>query len=102
MVNEFRAQRAQKAAELEDTNDVLANLGALTRDELEILRELLTKAPPRFEVHIISGAYAMIGKGVLIVVRELSGLSWICKIHPAIVQHRDLIVDQIVSLRLHD
>jgi hypothetical protein len=95
LAKERSAKEAHRAAETNEAREALANIGALNSHELGILLELLTRAPQRFEVHIVSEAWAMIDKGVLVRIRHGAGVSCICEVHPAIVQHREDVVAQL-------
>jgi len=85
----------------EQAEEALANIAALSQQEFEALRDLLKVAPARIHVDYITVAHGLLTKGILVPVRGVSGSSWICKIHPAILERRDELLP-IMDARLSD
>lgn len=76
-------------AEKEEHNQALRNVAALYREEALTLRALLgANAPTRFTVAPLSPLSPLMDKGVLRVVREAGALSYICEVHPAILERK--------------
>src|ERR1700730_2965807 len=69
--------------------EALANIQTLDRNELGVLLELLKSGNTRFSVHIVSEAYPLLAKGILIEKRR-TGSEWICELAPAILSARQL------------
>jgi hypothetical protein len=75
------------------------NFSSLTLEEYATLDNLLKMDhPARFEVHILSKAYSLIDKGMLRVVKDLGGTSYLCEIEPAVFEDRRDIREALAGI----
>jgi hypothetical protein len=49
----------------------------------------------RLKVHVVSNAFPLLQKGLLVPVREIGGSEWICEVHPAIRSRRSELLARI-------
>jgi hypothetical protein len=81
-----RNRKAERKQAEDQAGDVIANLWTLDTTELSALQELLMNNAPRFQVHTLSAAYNLLPKRILLPTQNINALTYICRLHPAIVE----------------
>ena len=88
--------RDRKERDERHVRELGLRLSSLTDEEMEILRNLLMGPQVRFEVSVLSPAYAMMEKGVLRNVGLARG-NYLCEVDPDIYALREGILQGLVA-----